>query len=225
MPRRPRIWMPEGIYHITLRGNNRQAIFLDATDFHRYLLELRRARNELPHRVVAFALMPNHVHLVLEASTHASLSDVMQQVNVGYTRYFNHRYHRVGQLYQGRFYSNFVDRDAYLLEVTRYVHLNPVRACLAQHPADYPWSSFRLYVGFERDPSDLIDAGRVLQLFGASPKERMEQYRQFVEGFALEEQDAWVQRLADSKLIPPSHWLAPQQVPGTSQIGKCLAPV
>ena len=112
MPRRPRVWVPDGIYHITVRGNNRQTIFCDDADRRRYLLELRQCREELPHRLLAFALMSNHVHLVLQASSQTSLSDVMHRLSTAYTRFFNYRHQHVGQLYQGRFYSNFVNRDA-----------------------------------------------------------------------------------------------------------------
>ena len=215
MPRRPRLWVPGGIYHITVRGNNRQAIFCGEADFQRYLAALHHIRGELPHRVLAYALMPNHVHLVLQADENVALSDVMHRLSTDYTRYFNKRYHRVGQLYQGRFYSNFVNRDAYLLEVTRYVHLNPVRAHLSQQPADYPWSSFRGYVGLDSDPSGFIEPSRVLEFFGTLPRERTQRYRQFVEEFAMAKQDDWVRRLSRKKLIPPLHWLAPQKVPGT----------
>ena len=181
MPRRPRFWIPDGIYHITVRGNNRQTIFCDEADFQRYLLELHRCRKGWPHRVLAFALMPNHVHLLLEASPTIALSEVMRELSLGYTRYFNKRHRRVGQLYQGRFYSNLVDRDAYLLEVTRYIHLNPVRAHLVQRPAQYPWSSFPFYAGLQEDTSGLVACARVLECFGASPKEQVVRYRQFVE--------------------------------------------
>ena len=78
MPRRPRYWTPGGIYHITVRGNNRQAIFCDEIDYQRYLMELAECRREVPHRVLAYALMPNHVHLLMEAPAVGSLSDVMR---------------------------------------------------------------------------------------------------------------------------------------------------
>lgn len=133
MPRAPRRRVPEGIYHVTVRGNNREAIFADDADYQRYLQEILRCHHEHGCTLLAYALMSNHVHLVLQ-DHHISLSRYMQVLNARYTRYFNVRHARVGHLYQGRFFSRFVDRDAYLLEVTRYVHLNPVRAGLVERP-------------------------------------------------------------------------------------------
>lgn len=202
-------------------GNNRQAIFLDGTDYQQYLLELRHGRDEHPYRLLAFALMPNHVHLVMEALPDTSLSDVMHQVGKSYTHYFNGQHARVGHLYQSRFYSNLVDRESYLLEVTRYVHLNPFRAGLVRRPVDYQWSSYRTYLGLEHNPLDLVSCGQILDLFGATTAECVERYRLFVEQLATEEEKtrAWLRKLYRERLIPPQRWLfprpAPQKVPGT----------
>ena len=209
MSRPHRCWVPEGIYHLTLRGNNRQPIFLDEADHQHFLVELDHARAHYPFRLLAFALMPNHVHLVVEASPQASVSDTMRQVAASYTRYFNDRYQRVGHLYQGRFYSNFVNRDAHLLEVTRYVHLNPFRARLAQRVIDYPWTSYKAYLGIERNPQPLVEPERILSLFGSTPAEQAAQYRRFVEDLATQEREieAWLRRLYRNRLIPPPRWL------------------
>ena len=151
MSRRPRIWLADCAYHITLRGNNRQAIFAEPSDYQQYLIELLNARRRHPCRVFAFALMTNHVHLVLQALPEGNLSELMREVNGSYTRYVNGRYRRVGHLYQGRFYSNLIDREAYLLEVTRYVHLNPVRAGMVAKPEDWRWSSLSSHCGTQQD--------------------------------------------------------------------------
>jgi len=214
MSRPHRRWVPWAIYHLTMRGNNRQSIFLDGSDYQQYLLELRQCRDVQPFRLLAFALMPNHVHLVMEAVGDSPLSDVMHRVATGYTRYFNSRHGRVGHLYQGRFYSNFVGEESYLLEVTRYVHLNPARACLAPEPRAYLWSSYRYYVGFDADPLNLVEPGRILSLFGSTPAEAQWHYRAFVEVRAQEEGALrlWLQELHRRQLIPPARWLRP--VPG-----------
>jgi REP element-mobilizing transposase RayT len=212
MPRLTRQWVPEGYYHVTLRGNNRQRIFLDDLDSQHYLLTLRRHRDEVPFRLLAYALMPNHAHLVIKTSPKASFSTAMQRISAGYTRYFNERHGRVGHLYQGRFYSNLVAQESYLLEVTRYVHLNPVRAGLCRAPADYTWSSYPMYVADRVDPLGLTEPRPILRLFGATEDEQRQQYRQFVEELAKHEQRVaqWVRRLTRDKLIPPEHWLNPK---------------
>ena len=215
MPRPYRQWVPEGIYHLTMRGNNRQAIFLGPHDYQQYVLELRRCRDVQPYRLLAFALMPNHVHLVMEVVGDSSLSDVMHRVATGYTRYFNSRHGRVGHLYQGRFYSNFVAQESYLLEVTRYVHLNPTRAHLAPTPADYPWSSYRYYVGLEPDSLRLVEPDRLLSLFGPTREAMTQRYREFVEARLQQERTLrlWVRELHRRRLIPPVRWL--RKVPGS----------
>ena len=209
MPRPYRRWASEAVYHLTVRGNNRQPIFLDAGDHRQYLLTLHHCRQKWPYRLLAFALMPNHVHLVIQTLPGASPSKAMQWLNAVYTRYFNERHQRVGHLYQGRFYSNQVERDMHLFEVTRYVHLNPVRARLVAQPLEYPWSSYRIYLGLEQDPWHLVDSTPILQLFGDTPAVQVEAYRRFVEELVLEERarEVWVRRLRTHRLIPPLRWL------------------
>ena len=215
MPRLLRHWVPGGIYHITARGNNREPIFHDSVDYQQYLLQLRQCRDALPYRLLAFALMPNHVHLVFEMLLAASLSDVMQRVGKGYADYFNSRYERVGHVYQGRFYSSFVNREAYLLEVTRYVHLNPVRAGLCRQPHSYQWSSYQFYIRAEADPLGLVEPTPILSLFGSSQTGQVNRYRMFVEEMVQheEKQRRWLLKLRRDRLIPPKQWL--EQVPRT----------
>ena len=181
MPRPPRHWIPGGIYHVTVRGNNREPMFWDDQDYQRYLLELRACRADHPYGLLAYALMPNHVHLIVQSRPDHSLSRTMQRLGSLYARYVNARHGRVGHVSQGRFYSNHVDRDAYLLEASRYVHLNPVKARLALRPADYSWSSYRVYVTSQADPLGLVDPNPILEQFGSTPQEQRTRYREFVE--------------------------------------------
>lgn len=217
MPRRARHWVPEGIYHLTIRGNNREPIFLAPADYEQYFRGLVECRTRRPFRLVAYCLMSNHVHLVLQAVPPTSLSDIMHDLSLSYTRYFNARYGRVGQLYQGRFYSSFIDRDAYLLEVTRYVHLNPVRAQLVRHPAEYSWSSYPSYVGRQRPTVPPVDSRLVLGLLSGSAEEQPELYREFVEALATAQREAQVHKLERLRLVPSRRWFAPlpAKVPGT----------
>ena len=210
MPRRLRHWIQEGIYHLTVRGNDRQDIFIDDDDFQQYLILLRHCRDELPYRLLAYALMPNHVHLVVQSVPGTSFSTMMQRLGSNYAQYFNRRYDRVGHLYQGRFYSNYVGRESYLREVTRYVHLNPYRAALCTRPSDYAWSSYRVYISNEPDPLYLVEYEQVLNLFGDNQLERRVQYRQFVEDLVDRQEDlaGWLDGLHRSKVIPPRRWLA-----------------
>ena len=202
MPRPTRWRVPGGIFHVTVRGNNRQQIFLDEADHQRYLTELSDAFHEFGCDLLAYALMPNHVHLVIR-DQQGQLSRCMQILNARYTRYFNRRYQRIGHLYQGRFYARLVDRNEYLLQVTRYVHLNPVRARLAARPADYTWSSYRAYVGFPQGHVGCpADPQMVWSLMGGgNSRQPAACYREFVEAMTPEELPSWERRLRHLKLI------------------------
>jgi REP element-mobilizing transposase RayT len=135
------------LYHVISRGNRRQGIFLDAKDLQRFLTYLSDCKNRFPFRFYAYALMKNH-HLLIEVEE-IPLSSIMQSLLFGYARYFNRRYGEVGHLFQGRYKAILCDKDAYLLELVRYIHLNPVRAKIVRGPEDYVWTGHLSYLGKE----------------------------------------------------------------------------
>jgi putative transposase len=146
MSRPLRIEFPGAVYHVTSRGDRREPIFVDDTDRAALLNVLGQGMQRFDAQVLAYCLMGNHYHFVLQ--THqANLSLLMRHLNGVYTQAFNRRHGKVGHLFQGRFKAILVDRDAYLLEVCRYVELNPVRAGMVAAPGDWPWSSYRAHVG------------------------------------------------------------------------------
>jgi REP element-mobilizing transposase RayT len=151
MARKPRIHYPGAYYHVILRGNARQDIFFDDTDRYRFYLLLQEGTERFGHRIHAFCLMTNHVHLVVQVSD-KPLSKIMQNLSFRYTRWVNWRQNRSGHLFQGRYKSVVVDGDEYLLELVRYTHLNPVRAGIAETPSAYCWSSHAAYCGNETIP-------------------------------------------------------------------------
>ncbi|HQT95848.1 MAG TPA: transposase [Thermoanaerobaculaceae bacterium] len=162
MARKPRLHVPGGLYHVMLRGNGGQAIFTDDADRLAFCDLLADGVERFGHRIHAYCLMPNHVHLAIRVSE-MPLSRIVQNLAFRFTRAFNRRAHRVGHLFQGRFRSLLVDADAYLLELVRYVHLNPVRAGLVHDPSDWAWSGHRTYLG--RDHAVWLDTGFVLGIF------------------------------------------------------------
>lgn len=151
MARKPRIHYPGAYYHVILRGNAQQDIFLDDTDRYRFYLLLQEGTERFGHRIHAFCLMTNHVHLVVQV-TDKPLSKIMQNLSFRYTRWVNWRQNSSGHLFQGRYKSVVVDGDAYLLELVRYTHMNPVRAGIAETPSVYGWSSHSAYCGNETIP-------------------------------------------------------------------------
>ncbi len=151
MARKPRVHLPGGYYHVMMRGNGGNDIFFSAADRSRFLLLLQAGIARYEHRVHAFCLMDNHVHLLIQVGS-VSLSKIIQNLGFRYTRYVNQQRNVVGHLFQGRFKAILVDADSYLLELMRYIHLNPVRAGLCKTVDDYEWSSHHAYMGEETIP-------------------------------------------------------------------------
>lgn len=151
MSRPLRIEFPGAIYHVTSRGDRREPIFVDDTDRAGLLNVLAQGMQRFDAQVLAYCLMGNHYHFVLH-TRQANLSRLMRHLNGVYTQDFNRRHGKVGHLFQGRFKAILVDREAYLLQVCRYVELNPVRAGMVAGPGDWPWSSYRAHVGEAATP-------------------------------------------------------------------------
>ncbi len=172
MARRPRLLAPGVLYHVIVRGNQRQKTFLTETDCQIYLERLGRYGKRLDVIVYAYCLMPNHVHLLVETKSEP-LSKFMQGLQQSYTQYFNRAHRKVGHLFQGRYRAIVCDKDEYLLTLVRYIHLNPVRAKIVRKPEQYEYSSHRAYVNGQK--TEIIDPRPVLQMLGGQRG-----YRRFV---------------------------------------------
>ncbi len=146
MARKPRVEFSGALYHVICRGNQRQVIFRNDADRKYYLDSLERYRQWYGFKVYAYVLMSNHVHMLLETGG-MPLSRIMQGLQLRYTGYFNRKYNKVGHLFQGRYKAILCDRDAYLLELVRYLHLNPQRMRSPMQAATYRWSSHGAYLG------------------------------------------------------------------------------
>lgn len=166
MPRKPRIEAPGTIHHVTSRGVNRAVIFRDDADYEAFLRFLALTCKQYEWRCIAYCLMPKHLHLVVE--THRpNLGAGMQYLASSYARRHHHRYRSTGHLFGGRFHSLLINRDAYLLEVVRYVLLNPVTAGLCRRARDWHWSSARESLGLAPAPS-WLGVGIACELLGPS---------------------------------------------------------
>lgn len=177
MARKPRLHLPGGIYHVILRGNARAAIFFDDEDRHCFHDLLAEGVSRFGYRVHAFCLMTNHVHLALQAGE-LPLSRGMQNLAFRYTRYVNQGQQRVGHLFEGRFKAFLVERDRHLLELVRYIHLNPVRARMVADPAEYPHSSHLAYLGQAAYP--FLSTDWVLSQFASQLGAARRRYAAFV---------------------------------------------
>jgi REP element-mobilizing transposase RayT len=155
MARQLRIEYPGAFYHVYSRGNRKQEIFLSDEDRYFFLKVLGDASEGPGVRFHAYCLMPNHYHLFIE-TPFGGLSRALHLINTAYTVYFNKKNSRCGHLYQGRFKSILVEAETYARELSRYIHLNPVRAGLVRRPEEYPWSSYREYLGMRTASSWLV---------------------------------------------------------------------
>ena len=158
MSRPLRIEFPGAVYHVTSRGDRRESIFDDDADRRLLLAVVEQGLERFDAQMLAYCLMGNHYHWVLH-TRRANLSLLMRHINGVYTQSFNRRHGKVGHLFQGRFKAILVDRDAYLLEVCRYVELNPVRAGIVDTPGAWPWSSYCAHVGEADTPAWLDSEG------------------------------------------------------------------
>ncbi len=182
MARPLRLEFAGALYHIMSRGDNKQVIFKTDHDRNRFFRVYSEIYKRLNWTTYAWCLMDNHYHLVVETPG-PTLSEGMRLLNGIYTQYFNHAHGRVGHLFQGRFHSIVVDKDSYLVELVRYVVLNPVRSGLVRQPEEWPWSSYRATAGLDICP-EWLDADWVTDVVsdGAGSREqKIKQYRAFVE--------------------------------------------
>ena len=175
MPRRARLTLPEVPMHVIQRGNNRQACFFADDDYHFYLDWLRDNAGKTDCRIHAFALMTNHVHLLVSATADNGVGALMKALGQRYVQYVNRTYRRSGTLWEGRFRSCLVQEEGYLLACQRYIELNPVRARMVEHPAEYPWSSYRTNAEGEANP--LVEPHPLYLALGGDPAERQAAYR------------------------------------------------
>ena len=177
MARRLRFHLPSAIYHIMLRGNDGQPIFFCDEDRCRMCLLMQEGIERFGHIIHSFCFMTNHIHLAVQVGE-ISISRIMQNLAFRYTRYINRKYNRIGHLFQGRFKSIIVDEKRYIKELIRYIHLNPVRAGLVEHPEKYMWSSHRAYL--LQDEYTWLSCEKGLRNFGRTLNEAMNNYKAFI---------------------------------------------
>lgn len=179
MARPLRIEFAGALYHVTARGNAQADIYDDNTDRQQFLSLLQNTVDRLDWYCHAYCLMDNHYHLLIETNS-PTLSKGMKFLNGTYTQYYNRQHKRVGHVFQGRFKAILVQKDSYLLELARYIALNPVRAHMVRSAKDWPWSSYRATAGYEENVACLT-TDWVLAGFAKTQKVAQQRYRDFVQ--------------------------------------------
>ena len=163
MPRQARKKSSTGIYHVMLKGIDDRNIFLEEGDRKKFLTQLFQAQKKSGFQLLAYCLMDNHIHLLLEELE--DLGTAMKRITVGYVLWHNHQYGRTGHLFQNRYSSEPVEDDAYLVTVARYIHQNPVKAGMVKKADSYPWSSYRHYMEAYNGKSTHLSTDRIMGYF------------------------------------------------------------
>ena len=185
MARPLRVEFAGAFYHVMNRGNAGDSIFKNEKDRERFLECLEKAVEWYSLKIHTYCLMGTHYHCLVE-TLEPNLSKAMQWIHVSYAAYFNRKRDRVGHLFQGRFKSILVDADEYLKELSRYIHLNPVRAKMVESPAEYAWSSYGAFIGKIKTPK-WLETEWLLSQFGRTANVAKEHYKDFVESVKIEE--------------------------------------
>ena len=206
MGRPLRIEFPGAFYHVTSRGNERKAIFRSFGDREKFLSYLESATERYGAVVHVYCLMGNHYHLLLETPL-GNLSKIMQHINGAYTNYFNTKRERSGHLLQGRYKAIVVEADEYAKELSRYIHLNPVRAGMVKIPEEYEWSSCRYYTVRRKAP-DWLQRDFILGYFDTKPTAAMKIYRSFVNSLTDQEYASPLSELSHSVILGGREFVA-----------------
>ena len=231
MARPLRIEYPGCFYHVTSRGNEQKDIFKSRMDREKFLSYLKSSVERYGARIHAYCMMTNHYHLLMETPK-GNLSQIMRHINGAYTTYFNVKRKRSGHLFQGRYKAIIVEADEYALELSRYMHLNPVRAGMVVRPQDYEWSSYRCYAGLTAPP-DWLSQNLILDHFG-TPDQNVK-YQIFVETHIGETYETPLKTVVASTLLGSpgfvaaisekhvGHFNANRNVPAVKQLSGQLA--
>ncbi len=186
MARSLRIEYEGALYHVTARGNERGKIFFTKTDYRKFKEYLAESQVKYGFVIHCYVLMTNHYHLLIE-TPNKNLSKIMHHMNSSYTTYINIKRKRSGHLFQGRYKAILVDKDSYLLELSRYMHLNPVRAKMVERPEDYPYSSYDAYISGN---DELVSVAPVLSMLSKDIDAAREKYKLFVKSALSEEMES-----------------------------------
>ncbi|MCG9968460.1 transposase [Pelotomaculum terephthalicicum JT] len=184
MARPLRLEYEGAMYHITARGNERKKIFFMPDDYEKFKDYLKAAKQKYGIIIHSYVLMSNHYHLILETPD-GNLSKVMHNINSSYSTYLNIRRKRSGHLFQGRYKAILVDKDNYLIELSRYIHLNPVRAGIVKQPEDYEYSSYRVFAAGKED--EIVDQNTILNMIADQMETGRNQYCKYVNSGISEE--------------------------------------
>ena len=187
MPRRARFTVEDGIYHVMVRGNNRNTIFHDDEDFKYFKKLMKETKDKYNLKIYHYVLMNNHVHVIIQAAKGKDLSEGIKRINVIYAAHYRRKYKGIGHFFQDRFKSYLIQNGLYLLESGRYIELNPVKAGIVKKPDEYRWSSYCVYSKGKGD--GIVDISPEYKGLSWVDGNRRHIYKEFVEAGRAERRD------------------------------------
>ncbi|HYF81779.1 MAG TPA: transposase [Clostridia bacterium] len=197
MPRDARVRSKSRIYHIMLRGINKQDIFEDEEDVERLLETIKKYKEVSEFEIFAYCIMSNHIHMLIR-ETEESISNIIKRISSSYVFWYNKKYERCGHMFQERFRSEAVESDEYFLSVLRYIHQNPVKAGIVKDIHDYKWNSYKEYIG----KTEIVDVDFALDMYSSDRKRAIELFQNFNmqrnNDMCLEDEEK--SRVSDSKI-------------------------
>jgi putative transposase len=179
MPRYARKKCDSGIYHVIVRGINRQNIFHDEEDYQRFLETIDRVKSPGSFELYGYCLMGNHVHLLLHEQKD-DLTKIMKRIGISYAWWYNWKYDRVGHVFQDRYKSETVEDETYIINLLRYIHNNPVKAEMVKEPEEYRWSSCRAYYGLKEYPNGLTSSAFILGILSENKENGKKKFKEFM---------------------------------------------
>lgn len=179
MGRKKRIWIPGHFYHIVNRGNRRDPLFRSVTDFEAFLHILSQLHEKYPFEIASYCLMTNHYHLQLR-SLNTPISKIMSLINKRYANYYNTRYRLTGHVFEKRFHDSIIMDKKGMLEVSAYIHLNPVEAKMVQLPEHYPWSSYHFIKYPQSAIPKYMNIDSLLDFFNGNHEQKAVKYNEYV---------------------------------------------
>jgi len=174
VPRYPRQYSKTGIYHIMLRGNERKDIFIDEEDKEKFIKIVFKKKADEAFKLYAYCMMDNHLHLVIKEQKE-TISQIIKKIATSYVYYFNHKYKRVGHLFQDRYKSETIEDEAYLLSAIRYIHNNPEKAEITKKEK-YKWSSYPHYIDPLNHHREMPETKEILEMFSSDTKKALKEF-------------------------------------------------
>ncbi|MFH0732333.1 MAG: transposase [Candidatus Omnitrophota bacterium] len=199
MARLPRVYIESILYYVTSKGGNSQNVFIEPSDYNDYLGLVAKYKNQYGFKLFSYALLPAHLHLLIELKNNIGISNIMHDVNSLYTKIFNSKYGKKGHLFQERFKAVLAEKESHLLQLTRHIHLNPKRVKLVYDPADYPYSSHRQYIDPEKRkmPDIKEEIEEVFKQLGS----REQAFDEYVKKSEQRQLDEYIKQLRRSRIL------------------------